>query len=935
MSALKMFFCMLSDNGAIDVTVHRELNSIYTLWSNEKMFHKVGIIHIGFMRPKVPNFDEVEHFKENILVSSSVKWALPAEYRTSNQVVNNSKIPLYQLLSGFGYDIKLEDDQPVMENAAIQVASSKAEPSHTIASAALEVLESTSQSMSKEEIYGYIIERNLFDFGAKKPISVLNVELNRYCKDTDYSHSSSNKIFGKTSNGLFYALSAKKEFTGWLKALQDESPSLENECVKLLVFDDKTFLEKRHEFNDQVSRELDLIRFEYLKLSIDAYDPSQLIPILPKPILDAHISQLGLTVRTSNVFSIQNIFCLRDALGIKLTDMLKWPNFGKKSAKDLCELLSASVKKLTFQLPNSLSKSNIQTEPLNVNNQPESENEGQLNDYTLEHIRQVPLKQHFENSLELLSENARLVLEYRTGYKEPIKTLEEVGRLVGVTRERIRQIQKQNIKKIIDTEYWDDCIAIKIGNLLMDRDQPLYLEMLEVEDDWFSGFFGNYQHLAAIIELFSENQIQLLTINGAVVISRINQDDWNNLISGLRKSLKAKADENQWTREDINLIFKSELETKGAVELLSKLWYTFSDTLQFSLEGDVLIAYGKTGESAVFTVLQQAEGPLHYSEVATRATEVLGRKVEERLAHNSLPRAGAKLFGRGIYGLPKFNPISDLICKHIRVVLSKMIYEGPLAKQWHVTELLTYLKEKFPALPQTLDMYILNIILEDCHELTYLNKNVWARADSGQKPTDRVDMADAFTKILEDAGTPLKGREIKARLEAVRGVHESLQIQPTERMLQVGPDTWGLYERDIKISSDSINIYLDNLYSFLRAKQKGIHVTEVPEFLDEVNLDLEIPESYTLLSLAQQDKRFYMGRAMFLGLTEWGEDTRRYTNSQAVRKILDEMTKPMSIMEINAKVHSLTGIDTATTVTGILINEGAKYYAEQRVWYKE
>ncbi len=124
-----------------------------------------------------------------------------------------------------------------------------------------------------------------------------------------YSHSSSNKIFGKTSNGLFYALSAKKEFTSWLKVLHDENPSLESECLKLLIFDDKTYLEKRHELTDQVSRELDLIRFEQLKLSIDIEDPSQLIPLLPSPILNAHISQLGLTVRTSNVFSVQGIFC--------------------------------------------------------------------------------------------------------------------------------------------------------------------------------------------------------------------------------------------------------------------------------------------------------------------------------------------------------------------------------------------------------------------------------------------------------------------------------------------------------------------------------------------------------------------------------------------------------------------------------------------------
>ncbi len=108
MSALKMFFCIVNDNGSVDVTVHRELNSIYTLWSNEKMFNKVGIIHIGFMRPKVPSYEEIEHFKESILVSLSVKWALPAEYRTSNKVANNSKIHLYQLLSGFGYSTAAE-----------------------------------------------------------------------------------------------------------------------------------------------------------------------------------------------------------------------------------------------------------------------------------------------------------------------------------------------------------------------------------------------------------------------------------------------------------------------------------------------------------------------------------------------------------------------------------------------------------------------------------------------------------------------------------------------------------------------------------------------------------------------------------------------------------------------------------------------------------
>ncbi|WP_462166759.1 sigma factor-like helix-turn-helix DNA-binding protein [Pseudoalteromonas sp. GB43] len=421
-------------------------------------------------------------------------------------------------------------------------------------------------------------------------------------------------------------------------------------------------------------------------------------------------------------------------------------NFGKKSAKDFCKLLLIKLRKFfdkPAHIPNgipdkvtesvgeqSLAENSIEDIPDKTSEPVGDQSLGESS------IEDIPLKQHFENSMATLTDKARLILQYRTAYREPIKTLDEIGGIIGVSRERIRQIQKMNIDKIIRNEYWDDLIAIKIGNLLIDRIEPLYLEMLEVEDKWFAGFIGNYRHLAAIIKLFSENQIQLLTINDAVVISRVNQDNWDNLISGFRKSLKAKAGECRWTKDDINLIFKAELENRGAVELLPVLWSTFDDSLQFNTEDKVLIAYGKTGESAVYTVLQQAEAPLHYSEVAVRATAVMGRKVEERLAHGSLPKLGAKLFGRGIYGLPKFNPISDLICKHIRTVVSKMMYEGPLAKQWHVTELLSYLKEKFPSLPEDLNLYILNIILEDCDELTYLNKNVWARADSGQKPTD-------------------------------------------------------------------------------------------------------------------------------------------------------------------------------------------------------
>lgn len=72
------------------------------------------------------------------------------------------------------------------------------------------------------------------------------------------------------------------------------------------------------------------------------------------------------------------------------------------------------------------------------------------NDYDIDIIVDRDfLKQDLEKPLEYLKEKERKIIELRFGFKDgKTKTLEEVGQVFGVTRERVRQIEAKAIRKL-------------------------------------------------------------------------------------------------------------------------------------------------------------------------------------------------------------------------------------------------------------------------------------------------------------------------------------------------------------------------------------------------------------------------------------------------------------------------------------------------------
>jgi RNA polymerase sigma factor (sigma-70 family) len=812
--------------------------------------------------------------------------------------------------------------------------SLSAHDGNTIIDAAMEVLNQIGRPLNEEEIFAKIVDRGLFNFNAKKPVSVLSVELNRYSENTTYSKPAATPLLRKIGEKTFFPINLDiLEPEDWLIELEKSDADLFIAAGSYEIHSENSFISNLENLDAGVRKKLEVFRFKILSKELKNIDKlTQWIKILPSQIRTLPISSFYFPLRIQNVFAANSISKLDDLSEYSVVQIMRWPNFGKKSLHDMATILFDEIDNRIDDFANTETsdQKNYETSinPLNENEE---------NTSVIELASKKPLKIHFKEALARLGNKERQVIQARTAVNGELLTLEAVGDSLGVTRERIRQIQKKYVAQIIETEYWDDCIALKIGQLLIDRKSPLFLEMLEIEDPWFAGFMDNYIHLASIIELFSENEIRIIKVSGRFVVTRITSDIWLECISYFRKQLKEKSKSSCWTRFDTNILIDSKLNENRCKELRSLVWNTFNDDLIFDgdSEDSILIGFGSSAETAINAVMTSAEKPLHYSEVAKRASEILGKEVDTRRAQAALQNLNFKLFGRGIYGDDKFNPIPANLCNSISLVVTEKLYDGPLKKQWHSNEILSMLRDGFSGLPSELNEYILNIILFKNEKLTYLNRMVWARSDSKQTPNDRVDMADAFTQILEKNGRPLKGSVIKEKLKSIRGVSEKLQLQPTERMIQIGPDYWGLIDRDIPGTKDSHEYKLNVIYDLLKERGKGIHVTELENYIDVGEYPSSHPSSYAIMNLAQRDERFYLAQSMYLGLSDWGEDTRRLNISQAVKKLVGNMSNPMSIEEIEFAIEDLIEMPLKGRVHALLYEEGAFYDQGRRLWFKD
>ncbi|NCT98298.1 MAG: hypothetical protein GXD23_13085 [Comamonadaceae bacterium] len=733
------------------------------------------------------------------------------------------------------------------------------------------------------------------------------------------------------------AEAASREFLGWVADLVATNPKLGADLKEVGIWDDDSYLRLEQRLARGLRARLGRSRF--LALVQAEPDHKNVIANLracPPWLLDLPLHQLALTVRQENVLQAHNLHAIGDLAPLGVEGLLKLPSFGRLSMFNLGTLVHhAFVSEQGLAFDGSLSAEKIDPSSLEVDDAtPWNPPAPVIREQLAEQCPELSAHESFLSGLletvSPLNDNQQLVLRERMGFRCEPQTLQQVAEKMGLTRERVRQIEQKAYRRLRTKPLWGELHA-KIAALLKGRTSPLLLRGMEALDPWFKGMSDMAHPLREISRQLLSQKIGVFEASGTMVVSEIWESEWEHLKGTSRAMLSANAAD-RITETRARAMVDGLLVGAGE-ELREELWAIASaGSLWTEASGNERRLAGFTGsaEESALAVLRGSSTPLRVAEIHQRIAAAGDVERSEQSVRNACLNV-AMLYARGVYGLAEHCPLDSAQLEAIRGEVDDIMGAADLGKQWHTSELLDELIDRGLDFNGMLTKYLVNIALRGSPHLSYLGRMVWrhkSEADS-RGASDRLDIRQAVIALLENEGQPMTTSAIRGRLMGERGVNSHFQIHPDPPLLKIGPGVWGLLGRDVSV--ESATPMIERLKARLSDLGHGIHVTELSRELDIPALNSE-REVHKLVALARLSG-VRIDRSQYVYSEQWSS-SRRVSIGDAVTLALAERAQDGAALDyICERVRKLTLRDIPRLMVSQLLQHiDAEYDGAQGVW---
>lgn len=722
----------------------------------------------------------------------------------------------------------------------------------------------------------------------------------------------------------------------WLAYFDEINPKMARQAWSLGVHDDASYHAHEQSLHWDMRHALGITRMDYLMRTRDPDNPIQVATCCPPWLIDTPLDLINTTVRCANTLKSRSIVLVADLLHLTMDDLLKIPNFGRRSLKDLAIALRSAAQSGQI-LKNVFNETSKQVEKTSSVAKFVIGQKDVLEDDSTD--RRPPsrrsFKLAFESNKSRLKEHQSTVLSQRIGSEGERMTLAEISEKMGNTRERVRQIESAAIRIIQADGVWQTELAARLDDILRDRKDPLPAQSLGIFDPWFTDVENMMPEFEFILDRILDNQFFILEINGCRFVTRISKSEWRKTVCEGSMVLEHAA-QDKISKSDARRRVEELLSSKG-VELASELWASVQTMALFAKdehEIERVVGVGTSAESLVAAVLAASDRPLHFTELQKRIQDAFGRSVEVRRAHSAARNVGL-LFGRGTFGTLRHCPLTPEEMDVLRQETEEIILSGSNGRQWSCFELVEKLGERALDFEDRINRYVVHIALQSSSALSDLGRFVWTQ--SGERPTgtqDRIDITQATLSVLQSAGRPMTRNEIRVALLMDRGLSGYFQIHSRGSLVKTSAGCWGILERDIPLSHAEMRNVCSSAAMLLESDQCGMHLTEIKERLSNIAPEtLRVEDPYSIFSVLLIDPKFKISMSGYIYLASW-EVPRRLSQGDAVVAALRKMKEHgIKVSDLVKQAGEILGRPMQKeSVYATMVASGAKFNEETGLW---
>lgn len=722
------------------------------------------------------------------------------------------------------------------------------------------------------------------------------------------------------------------EFSGWLASVRKLEPNLAEKLYSVGISDENSYQLRESDLDIDSRYLAGMHRYEIMEGQQP--NPTTIIEHLgstPPWILNASIGLLNLSIRSSNVCEKHEIKIIGDLVKYGLRGLHKLPNLGNKSILEISREIANLF--ITGRPLNTISSKlgwTIPTRQGYIYSDSSKDSEGLVtNDedhYRYDVLLPENITDGFIKVAQKLAPKEKITWVSRIGFHCEPMTLQQIGDQIGLTRERIRQIEVKIYRKIDQHPFWDK-LELKVQEHLHERTSPLFLNGLSAIDPWFEDVEKFTYPLKEVSEHIPRLSFRILTWNDSPVISRMDQAQWIEALDKAKSLILAIATHNLSESEVLIqissvLIGKGEDMREALQEEVSKfcIWSTLPDGSR------ILTGFGKSTAALVTGVLQASDIPLHIDEIQKRIREHATNETLNELNIRRVASEVGMLYGRGTYGLMKHCPLLPEQMLSLRIEVEDIISGGLSSKQWHSSEIYDELLNRGFSYDGHITKYIINIALASSPSLVYLRRMIWGvRGRWEANAAARLDVKQAIISLLEEEGKPMSTVQIRSKLTEGRGLNVYFQIWASSPLVRLGPGLWGLEDRDLDIQQAHVMASL--LLKELSVRQEGMHVSEATAFLG-----LGCEGDISMLTSVANNNGLRMDKGQYCYLHSWGQ-SRRISVGEAATSTLKAHPEGLPRTELQLHVDQIVKrkVDRQQ-FSGVLQNIDAVYDAESCLW---